>query len=97
MGWTGGTENCAEGHHGDPLMSHICPLWTEGWDRQVEQHHGMSHVSWGLRDGMDWWDSIMGCPICPLELRDGMDISYVKGQTLTMGHPLMSHSSVRDQ
>ena len=34
------------------LMSYIYPLGTEGRDGQVEQHHGMSHMS--LR--IEGWD-----------------------------------------
>ena len=37
MGWTGGTENCAEVHHGTSLDVPLRPLGTEGWDGQVGQ------------------------------------------------------------
>ena len=52
----GGTEDCAEGHHGTSLDVPWCPLGTEGWDGQVGQrivlrdtmgHPLMSHMSLG--------------------------------------------------
>ena len=41
---------------GRPLMSHIYPLGTEGWDGQVGQHHAISHMS--LR--IEGWDGQVG-------------------------------------
>ena len=42
MGWTGGTGNCAEGHHG---TSHVS-LGMEGWDGRrdmlKDRHYGTS-------------------------------------------------------
>ena len=32
-GWTGGTENCVEGHHGTSLD--VLYMGTEGWDGQA--------------------------------------------------------------
>ena len=61
MGWTGGTEDCAEGHHGTSLDVPYVPwgLGTEGCGTEdcAEGYHGTSldvlYVPWGLRDGMD--------------------------------------------
>ena len=46
---------------GRPLMTYIYPLGTEGWDGQVGQHHGMSHMSlrierWDAQDYVKRWD-----------------------------------------
>ena len=55
-GWTGGTENCAEGHYGTSHDVPLRPLGTEGWDGQVGQRTVlrdtmgrplMSHMSLG--------------------------------------------------
>ena len=62
MGWTGGTKNCAEGHHRTSLDVPYVPwgLRDGGTDNYAEGHHRASldvpYVPWGLRDGMDKWD-----------------------------------------
>ena len=64
------------------------------WDSTMECP--ILYVPWGLRDGMDWWDSTMGCPSHMSLAIEGWDGHRVTLKE-TMGHPLMSHSSVRDQ
>ena len=61
MGWTGGTEDCAAGHHGTSPNVPSLGDWGMGWTGDTENcaegHHGTSlnvpYVPWGLRDGMD--------------------------------------------
>ena len=55
MGWTGGTEDCAEGKHGTSLdVSYVLwglrdgmDRWDRGWGLDV------LYVPWGLKDGID--------------------------------------------
>ena len=63
MGWTDGTESCAEGHHGTSLDVPWYPLETEGWDREVGQRvlvrDTMGHVLW-CPLGTEGWDGQVG-------------------------------------
>ena len=62
MGWTGGTEDCVEGHHGTSLDVPYVPWGLRDGGQRIMLRDTMgrplmSHgVPWGLRDGMDRWD-----------------------------------------